>query len=87
MRHHRLPVDDISHDALLVRASGRNNIKNARVGLPPTVADDVNDHLPADLTSHLAANELTQIGNILQDALHSRYKEAVVIVVHGHDDE
>ena len=87
MRRHRLPVDDISHDALLKRASGHNNTKRVRVGLPPTVADDVNDQLPADLTSRLAAIVLIQVGNILHDALHSRCKEAVVLVVHDHDDD
>ena len=87
MRRHRLPVDDISHDALLIRAFGCNNTKRVRVGLPPNVADDVNDHLPADLTSGLAAIILTQIGNIPHDALHSRCKEAVVLVVHDHDDD
>ena len=87
MRRHRPPVDDIIHDALLKHASGRNNTKRVRVGLPPTVADDVNDQRPADLTSRLAAIVLTQVGNIIHDALHSRCKEAVVLVVHDHDDD
>src|SRR5207302_7138589 len=72
MRRHRLLVDDISHDALPIHASGRNNVERSRVELPTTVADDVNDHLlPAVLTSRLAAIVLTQIANILHDALHS----------------
>ena len=63
MRHHRLPVDDISHFLLLIRAHGRNDIEDSRVDLPTTVADDANHHLlPAVITPSLAAIVLTQIG-------------------------
>jgi len=74
MRRSRLLVDDISHDALLTRA----------YGLPATVAHDVDDHfLPAVLTPRLATIVLTQIGDVLHDALHRPCKWAVVLVVHG----
>jgi len=71
------PVDDISHDALLIHA----------YGLLMTVADDVDDHfLLAVLTLRLAAIMLTQIGNVIHDALHSPCKWAIVLIVHDHDD-
>ena len=53
MRCHRLLVDVISHDALQIRASGRNNADRWRVDLPTTVADDVNDHLLPAVPSSL----------------------------------
>ena len=62
MRRHGLPVDDFSHDALLIRASGRNNTKSSRVDFPTTVADDVSNLLLAVLTLHLVAILLTQLG-------------------------
>ena len=70
MRCHRLLVDDISHDALLMGASGRNNTGSSRIDLPTTVADDVNDHLPVVFTSRLGAIVLTQLSNIFHDAQH-----------------
>jgi len=74
---YRAPVDDISCNALMIRA----------YSLPTTVADDVDDHfLPTILTLRLAVIMLTQTGNVSHDALHSPCKWAVVLVVHGHDD-
>ena len=71
MRRHRLPVDDISHNALLARVFGRKNTESSRADLPTTVADDVDEHfLPAVLTPRLAATMPTQIGNVLHAALH-----------------
>jgi hypothetical protein len=56
MRRHRLPVDDIGHFLLLIRAYDRNNVENSRVDILTTVADDADDHfLPAILIPGLAA--------------------------------
>jgi len=75
MRCHRLPINDIGHDTLLIRAFVRNNTENLRVDLPTTVADDVDDQfLPAALTPRLAAIMLTQRGQVLHAALRSPCK-------------
>jgi hypothetical protein len=77
MRHYRPPVDDISHDVLrlLLRAYGRND------------TNDVDDRFLSTVpTPRVAAIVLTQIDKVLH-ALHSPCKEAVVLVVYGHDDE
>ena len=72
MRRHRLLVDDISYDALLIRAYGSSNIQSSRVDLPTTVADDVDDDfLPTVFTPRLATIVFTQICNVLHDAVHS----------------
>jgi hypothetical protein len=60
MRSHRLPVDDVLRNALLIRAYGRDNAECPRVDLLTTVADDANDHfLPTLLPPGLAAVTFT----------------------------
>jgi len=60
MRHNRLPVDNVSRDALLVGTNGRENAEGSRVDLLTTVADDAGDHfLPTIFTPDLAAIALT----------------------------
>lgn len=45
MRCPRLPVDDIGHDAFMIRAFGRTDAVSLRYDLPKTVAGNVEDHL------------------------------------------
>ena len=60
VRHNRLPVDNVSRDALLVGTYGRENAEGSRVDLLTTIADDADDHfLPTILTPDLAAVALT----------------------------
>jgi hypothetical protein len=60
MRHNRLPVDNISRDALLVGTCDRENAESLRVDLLTTIADDADDHfLLTILTPDLAAVTLT----------------------------
>ena len=60
MRHNRLPVDNVSRDALLVGAYGHENAEISRVDLLTTVADDAgDDFLPTILILDLAAVALT----------------------------
>ena len=88
MRRDWFAVDDVLRDAVLVCADGRNSAEGARVDLLASVADDTNDDfLPAVLSPGLAAIALTQISDILHDAMHSAREERVVLIVHSHDDE
>ena len=88
MRDHCLPVNDVSRDTLLICAHGGDDAEGARVDLFTTITDDADDDLlPAFLTPGLAAIALAQKGDILHDAVHCPRKEAVIFVVHGHDDE
>jgi hypothetical protein len=60
MRSDRLPIDDVSCDALLICAYGRNNAESSRVNLLTTVANDADDDfLPTILAPGLAAITLT----------------------------
>jgi hypothetical protein len=60
MRSDRLPVDDVSCDALLICAYGSNNAEGSRVNLLTTIANDADDDfLPTLLAPGLAAISLT----------------------------
>ena len=88
MCRYGLAVDDIGRNAFLIRAYGCDNAKCTRIDLLATVADDADHHfLPTVFTPRLAAIPLTQIRNVLHDAMHRPRKQAVILVVHGHDDE
>ena len=85
---HWLPVNGIGRDALLIGAYCRNNAQGSRVDLLTAIADDADDHfLPALLAPGLTAITLAQISNVLHNAVHRPCEEAVILVIHGHDDE
>ena len=88
MCRHGRAIDDVDRNAFLIRAYGRDHAKGTRVDLLPTVSDDADHHfLPTVFTPGLAAIPLTQISNVLHDTMHRPRKQAVILVVHGHDDE
>jgi hypothetical protein len=88
MRSHRLPVDDVSRDTLLIRAHSGNDTEGSRVDLLATITNDAdNDFLPTISTPGLAAITLAQIGDILHDAVHRPRKKGVILVIHSHDNE
>ena len=68
---HSLTIDDVGRNAFLIRAYGCDDAKRTRVDLLPTVADDADHHfLPTVFAPGLAAIPLTQISNVLHDAMH-----------------
>jgi hypothetical protein len=56
MRSNWLPIDDVSRDAFLISAYGRDNAESSRIDLLTTIADDADDDfLPTLLAPGLAA--------------------------------
>ena len=68
---HGLAVDDVRRNAFLIRAYGCDDAERTCVDLLATVADDAYHHfLPTVFAPGLAARALTQISNVLHDAMH-----------------
>jgi hypothetical protein len=81
-------VDDVSGDAFLIGTDGCDDAEGSRVDLRTAVADDADDDfLPALLAPGFASVAFAQISNVLHDTVHGPCKEAVVLIIHGHDDE
>jgi hypothetical protein len=75
-------------DALLVDAHGSNDAQRPRINLSPPITHNTHNHfLPPILAPSFAPLPLTQMGNILDNAMHSTTEKLLVFVVHGHDDE
>ena len=88
MRRNLLAVDDIGRDAILVCANSSNSAQRARVDLLPTVTDDTyDDLLPSVPSPNLATIALTEISDVLHDAVHGAREERVILIIHSHDDE
>jgi hypothetical protein len=88
MRGNCFAIDDVLRNAILVCANSRDSTQSARIDLLTSIANDTNDDLlPSVLPPSLAAIALTQISDILHDAMHRAREQRVVLIVHRHDDE
>jgi hypothetical protein len=75
-------------DALLVDAHGSNDAQRPQIDLSSPITHNTHDHfLPPIFAPSFAPLPLTQMGNILNNAMHGTTEELLVFDVHGHDDE
>jgi hypothetical protein len=74
--------------AFLVCTHSSDNAQRPRINLGPPIANDANhDLLPAVLPPSLAPVPLTQMSDVLDDAVHTSTEELFVLIVHGHNNE
>jgi len=74
--------------ALLVDTHGSNDAQRPHIDLSSAITHNTHDDfLPPFLAPSFAPLPLTQMGNILDDSIHSTTEELLVFVVHGHENE
>ena len=75
-------------NTLLIGPHGSNHTQGPAIDLPPSITNNTHHHLlPPLLTPRLAPIPLAQVGNVLDDAMHSPTKQVLFLVVHRHHDE
>jgi len=88
MSGHRLSVDGILSDSLLVDAHSSDCTQCARVDFGTSIGNDAHDDLlPSVLTPSLTPISFAQMGDILHNTMHRSGEELLVFVVHGENDE
>lgn len=88
MRRNRLPIHDILRNPILIRPHRRDDTQRPRINLLPPIAHHThNNLLPPVLAPRLAPIPLTQMRDILHDAVHRPREQSVVFIVHRHYDE
>lgn len=85
---HRLSVDGVLGDTLLIDTHGSDCTQRTGVDFCTTIGNDADDDLlPSILTPSLAAISFAQMGDVLDNTMHGSSEELLVFIVHGEDNE
>lgn len=88
MSGHRLSVDGILGDSLLVDTHSSNSTQCTGVDFGASIRNDAdNDLLPTILPPSFTPISFAQVGDILYHTVHGSSEEFLVFVVHSENDE
>ena len=88
MSGHRLSVDGILSDSLLIDTHSSDSTQRTGVDFGAPIRDDAdNDLLPTILPPSFAPISFAQVGDVLYHTVHGSSEEFLVFVVHSENNE